>query len=82
MDKLDRILDKLDHHGRLLERHSVLHEQNTEDLKEHMRRTQLLEMRVDKVELPMKAMKWGVSVVAALASCWAVIEAGGKWLLK
>ncbi len=43
MDKLDRILDKLEAQGELLARHSVLHEKNTEDLTVHVKRSDRLE---------------------------------------
>lgn len=48
--KIDKILEKLEEQGKILVRHEVLHQKNTEDLAEHIRRTQLAEAAILKNE--------------------------------
>lgn len=42
----------------VLTRNTVILEENTTSLKEHMYRTDLLEKRVDAHEIPFKSIKW------------------------
>lgn len=68
--KLDKVLDKLSEHGELLARHTTLHEKNTSDLEEHMRRSDLLETRVDelfKFKYYLVGIAAAVTTLAALA---------------
>lgn len=60
--RLDRIEDKLDNlfelnvdQIRVLERHSVLHDRNTEDLAVHIKRTNLLENQMTEA---LKPIEW------------------------
>jgi len=48
--KLDKILDKLTELEVAQARQEVLHEKNTEDLAEHIRRTEASEARIDILE--------------------------------
>ena len=81
--KLDKVLDKLSEHGELLARHTVLHEKNTDDLDEHIKRTNLLEARIDKQEvsiaskleealLPIRSVRWLVKIGAGILTLIAV----------
>lgn len=48
--KVDKILEAITEIKVTLERHSVLHEKNTDDLDHHIKRTDLNEARIDKIE--------------------------------
>jgi hypothetical protein len=60
--KLDKIMDKLEQQSNTLARHGVLHEKNTEDLEEHIRRTAMLETQMDTALLPIKFVKMLVAI--------------------
>jgi uncharacterized protein (UPF0335 family) len=70
----ERVLDKLDSiEGRVTsmqvvqERHSVLHEQNAEQLREHIRRTGLLEDKVAHIEDHVQNVQGVVKFVGVMA---------------
>lgn len=78
--RIDRLENKLDalfelnvKQSGILERHSVLHEKNTEDLATHIKRTDLIEARIeqqdkansaklDEALIPIKFLKMLVAV--------------------
>jgi hypothetical protein len=73
----DRILDKLDKiqehqlkHSELLARHTVLHEANTKSLDLHIKRTDLLELKLEAdmktALLPINSIKWILKVAAGI----------------
>ncbi len=49
-NKLDKVLDRLDEHSKCLAKHEVLHQKNTDDLAEHIRRTELAEAAIVQSE--------------------------------
>ena len=63
--KLDKVIDKQQEQAVIQERHSVLHEKNSEDLAEHIRRTNILEEQMQTALLPIRASKWLAGVAAA-----------------
>lgn len=54
-NKLEKILEQLSDIKVVLERHTVLHEKNTDDLAEHIRRTDLLETKLEEELGPIKS---------------------------
>lgn len=91
-NRLDRLEHKLDalfemnvKQSGILERHSVLHEKNTEDLAEHIRRTDLIEERLeqqskeqnikmDEALLPIKAFKLLTATSVGALSIYALFK--------
>lgn len=57
--KLDRVLEQLSNHSVVLAEHTILHKQNTEDLREHIKRTNLLEEKL------LALYKWMWTLVGA-----------------
>lgn len=87
--KIDRLLDNSAEQGATLARHEALHERNTASLEEHVRRTDLLEVRLeqhaeaqgkrlDEALLPIKAAKFLLAMAAGVAT----IAGAAKLLLK
>lgn len=66
--KLDRIHDDITSIKITLERNTVVLEQNTKDMAHHIKRTDLLEEKVEQALLPVKVAKWIAAVAVALAS--------------
>jgi hypothetical protein len=84
-DKLDKIQDKQSEHSVVLERHSQLHSKNSDDLATHIKRTDLLEDRMEihakehdsKLEIalqPIKAFKFLAKFAAGAASIYGLIK--------
>lgn len=74
--RVDHIVDRLTRQDVLLEKHSILHEKNTLDLSEHIRRTALLESQMELALWPIRVSKvliWVGGVItffATLAYYW------------
>lgn len=51
-----------------LARNTTILEANTESLKEHMRRTELLEAQVDRAIIPYNVMKWTAYILGLLGT--------------
>lgn len=83
--KIDKITDKIETLSNLAAKHEVLHKKNTEDLAEHIKRTDKLEDRMEqhstdhnkKLEealLPIKAAKFLVALAVGISAIVAVIK--------
>lgn len=73
-NKTDKILEAISEVKITLARHGVLHEKNTEDLAEHIRRTELLESRTEAQQMEIYALKTSHAVArATLLSSWKTI---------
>lgn len=66
-EKLDKILEDLTDLKVIQERHSVLHEKNTEDLAEHIRRTAQNEEMIKSLSDDLAPIKKHVTVVETIA---------------
>lgn len=67
--KIDKIIDKLEVHSKILARHSTLHEKNTEDLEDHIKRTNLLEdslRPLKQTDTILRAVVKGVGTILAI----------------
>ena len=71
--KVDKIDERLDHIAIILERQVMVSVQNTDSLKEHMRRTDLLEKKLEPVEnhvshitSAIKGILWFVGVMGSI----------------
>ena len=71
--KVDKIDERLDHIALILERQVLVSAQNTDSLKEHMRRTDLLEKKLEPVEehvthitSAIKGIFWFIGVVGTV----------------
>lgn len=60
--KLDALFEMNVKQSGILERHSVLHEKNSDDLAEHIRRTNILEEQMSEALIPIKFLKMLVAV--------------------
>jgi hypothetical protein len=71
-------MDKLNDHSVVLERHGVLHEKNADELERHIKRTDLLESKLEKdmeVALqPIKAIKFLVKLSAGILTIVAILK--------
>lgn len=62
-ERIDQIAD-------ILSKNTAILEANTDSLKEHIRRTELLEQQMDTALLPIYFMKWlayGIGIVGTIA---------------
>lgn len=75
LQKLDKIDDRQDIVEKTLIRHEMLHERNTLSLEEHIRRTELLETKLDSVELDIEPIKRHVVKVNAVIAVLGVLGA-------
>lgn len=73
-EDIQYLRERVDGIGETLAKNTAILEQNTESLKEHMRRTELLEKHMDVALIPIKATKWLVSVAAAIATIYSAIQ--------
>lgn len=48
--------------------HSIILEENADDLAEHIRRTEMLEEQMETALLPIKIMKWAGAVIGVLGT--------------
>lgn len=83
--KIDALFDMNVKQSNVLERHSVLHEKNTEDLATHIKRTDLIEARIeqqdrvnsaklDEALLPIKAFKFMAAMAAGGAAIYGLFK--------
>lgn len=75
MDRMDELISDIKHlitdinEVRItLAENTITLNQNTSDVAHHIKRTDILERRVDKVELPFKSAKWVAAFVIGFAS--------------
>lgn len=73
--KLDVLIANQQQHAVLLERHTVLHEKNSEDLAEHIRRTEILEKQMDVALIPIQFGRATAWIIGLLASITAAVAA-------
>ena len=81
-DKLDLVLDRIED---LKSSHGDRLDKIDENLGEHMKRTEMLEDRVEKLELPGKVLKfikqsalWIGSILGVIMTVWKVFEIWSK----
>jgi hypothetical protein len=67
-DEIQYIRQRLDDVSDTLSRHTVILEANTESLREHMRRTDLLEKQVDVALIPIRVSRAALVVLGVLGS--------------
>lgn len=60
--------ERVDHISDILSRNTVILEQNTESLKEHMQQTRLIERRVRMLEETRKFGKWLVYLIGLITT--------------
>ena len=65
--KLDMVIEKISAQSVLLERHGMLHEKNTLDLADHIKRTNLLEAQLDTALEPITFFKTLGKILAFIA---------------
>ena len=70
VDKLDLVLHRIDD---MKDSHARRLDSIDENLLNHMKRTELLENRVDKLEIPVKSLKWLKYVILYLAAVAGII---------
>lgn len=74
-DKLDLLIDRIQD---MKDANNTRLDSIDENLREHMRRTEILEVRVDDLEEPKKALKWikgcALWVGAILGVTWTIIR--------
>lgn len=73
-EDIQYLRQRVDGIGETLAKNTAILEQNTDSLREHMRRTELLEKQMDTALLPIRAIKWLASVVIAIGSIYSVIK--------
>lgn len=62
-NKIDQILEKVNDIEKVLIRHELLHERNTESLETHIKRTNLLEKQLNKIEDEINPIKTHVAII-------------------
>ena len=88
LDKLESMTDKLNDQAVVLARHTFLHEKNTEDLAEHIKRTNALETKQEAHEvhvhtqmsealLPIKSFKFLTKLAGGMLTLAAVLKLTG-----
>ena len=88
LDKLDDLNDKLNDQAVVLARHTFLHEKNTEDLAEHIKRTNALETKqkaheahvhtqLSEALLPIKSFKFLTKLAGGILTLVAVLKLTG-----
>jgi hypothetical protein len=68
MDQLNKIQADIEELKIIAAKNAVVLERNTEDIRKHIRRTDLLEDQVQIALLPIKFAKWSAAVVGVGAS--------------
>lgn len=66
--KLDRVLEQLSNQSVTLAEHTIIHKQNAKDLKDHIKRTNLLESKLERLNRWMLAVTGGAITVAYLVN--------------
>ena len=79
-NKLDQVIDKLNKMEITLATHTVLHEKNTEDLAEHIRRTNLLEADLAPIKTHVSNVTFAIKVVLYIFGSIGTIILGLKQL--
>lgn len=68
MSDLQYLRERIDGVADTLSRNTVILEANTKSLEEHMRRTDLLERRVEVALIPVKVAKWLGYIIGLLGT--------------
>ncbi len=72
-EEIIHVRDDISAIAEILHKNTVILDRNTEDLAYHIKRTDILEEKVNAIELPIRVVKWSFLVAGALGTLFSAL---------